>query len=672
MEANLCHLPLKCALIVLLAVVVAPLQAQTVSTVAGGYIGDRGPATSAGLIAPWDAAFDFRGNLYIADHSDSRIRRVDTSGNISTIAGNGICAYSGDGGPAVKAQICFPTELAIDRAGHIFFADTGNQRIREIDSAGTIVTVAGNGTTGFCGDGGLATAACLNTPIGIAITGTATAESLFIADEANNRIRKLNFNTGIISTVAGNGIAGYAGDGKAATKAELNFPSGVAVYPNSQSLWISDRSNNVIRRVNTQSGIITTSFGSGRCSNDLQSVCLPNGIAVDTNGNLYVTDDGNSRVLELPNGSGKVILEAGAGVCGFNGDGIPATSAMLCNPWSITFDNSGSLVIADTSNNRIRRGSGSQSISTIAGGWVGDGGVSTRSDLNADFFAGITWDSTGNLYMADQGNNRVRQISVNGTIDTFAGTGFSGSTGNGGLATAAEITPLGVASFGGNLFIADGGSVRRVDSLGIIIGWAEQLPGASGITADAQGNLYVASFAYCVIWKISPQAFTTIVAGTAFQCGYNGDGILATDAELSFPTGVTVDSVGNLYIADEGNNRIRRVDPGGLISTIAGTGVCGFSGDGGPANSAMLCVPTSVSMDVNRNNLYVADSRNYRVRKITHAGKISTFAGTGLGGYNGDRLPALQTNMWPTAVAVSPSGAVYVFDDASQLLRRIH
>ena len=276
------------------------------------------------------------------------------------------------------------------------------------------------------------------------------------------------------------------------------------------------------------------------------------------------------------------------------------------------------------------------------------------------------------MYLADTGNFRVRRISTAGVITTIAGNGNAGYSGDGGLATEAMLSgPSGVAADGaGNVYIADNESViRKVDSNGIITTFATTP--ANGMAVDGAGNLYVAGFFTDVVWKFTPQGASSIVAGMQFSFGYNGDGIPATEAWLGFPMGVAVDNGGNLYIADWLNNRIRKVDTSGIISTVAGNGNAGFSGDGGPATSAMIWSDLDVAVDT-KGNFYIADSSNLRIRMVDASGTIHTLAGSGDGGYNGNALPATTTNMFPVAIAVSPNGVVYLMDTASYRLRKVH
>jgi hypothetical protein len=342
-----------------------------ISTLAGngtaGFSGNGGLATGAELDEPSGVAVDTSGNLYIADYYNNRIRKVTAStGDISTVAGNGTAGYSGDGGAATSAELYWPYGVAVDMSGNIYIADSTNERIRKVTaSTGVISTVAGNGTVGHSGDGGAATSAELDNPHGVAIDGSG---NIYIADGYNNRIRKVTVSTGTITTVAGNGTAGYSGDGGAATSAELDWPFGVAL-DTSGNIYIGDYNNNRVRKVTVSTGIITTVAGDG-----------------------YKIGRGNSG--------------------GYSGDGGLATSAELNQPLGVAVDVSGNIYIADLFNYRIRKVTVSTGIiSTVAGdgtaGYAGDGGSATSAEIYA---SGVALDNAGTIYIADVNNQRVRAV----------------------------------------------------------------------------------------------------------------------------------------------------------------------------------------------------------------------------------------------------------------------
>jgi len=582
-----------------------------------GFSGDNGPATSAQLNHPAGVAVDSGGNLYIADGMNYRIRKV-ANGVISTVAGNGTYGTSGDGGPATSAQLS-AGGVAVDSAGNLYVVDTSNSRIRKITggviatvagtgtlngpkgvaldstgnlyiadtensrvlkvSNGVVSTVVGNGMPGFGGDNGAATSAQLFFPSGVAVD---TAGNLYIADSANNRIRKVS--GGVITTVAGNGTQGFSGDNGLATNAQLNFPSGVAV-DSAGNLYLPEPYNNRIRKVS--GGMITTVVGNSLSGDNgpatSAQLSSPNGVAWDSAGNLYIADA--SRIRKVS--KGVITTVAGTGTYGFSGDNGPAASAQLDYPGSVAVDSAGSLYIADTGNHRIRKVSGGV-ITTVAGngtlGFSGDNGPATSAQL--DYPGGVAVDSAGNLYIADSYNFRIRKVS-GGVITTVAGSGAPGfGGGDNGPATSAPLS----------------------------------LP--RGIAVDSAGNLYVAEFHSSRIRKVSNGVITTVTGnGTP---GFGGDNGPAINAQLNDPEGVVVDSAGNLYIADFGNSRIRKVS-NGVISTIAGNGTPGFSGDNGPATSAQLAYPNGVAAD-SAGNVYVADTSNYRIRILTPTGSPCTYS----------------------------------------------
>jgi sugar lactone lactonase YvrE len=332
---------------------------SVVLTVAGNgssiFSGDGGPANLAAL-NPEGVTVDSSGNLFIADNLNNRIRKVTPAGIITTIAGNGSSGFSGDGGSATSASLSGPNSVVVDQSGNLFISDNLNNRIRKVTPAGIITTVAGNGSSGWSGDGGPATSASLSGPNGVVVDQSG---NLFIADLGNLRIRKVT-STGIITTVAGNGTYGYSGDGGPASSAALRSPTGVAV---------------------------------------------------DAGGNLFIADTGNNRIREVTS-AGIITTVAGNGSGAFSGDGGPATLAGL-DPAGVTVDAGGNLFIADAGNNRIRKVTPAGIISTVAGdgsmGFRGDGGPALSAGLNA---AGVTVDAGGNLFIVDTGNNRIRKIMI--------------------------------------------------------------------------------------------------------------------------------------------------------------------------------------------------------------------------------------------------------------------
>jgi sugar lactone lactonase YvrE len=329
-----------------------------ISTVVGtgvaGYTGDDGPAQSAELEEPYGVSADASGDIYVADTGNSVIRNVDPSGKIITIAGNGSLGYGGDGGPATSASLYRPYRVVADSSRNVYISDFYNNRIRKVDASGTITTVAGTGTQGYNGDGIPAIAAELSNPSGVAVDA---AGNIYIADTGNNRIRKIN-TSGAISTIAGTGFAGVLGDGGPATMAQVNEPEGVAVG-SSSNVYIVDYGNSKIREIDA-SGTISTIAGTGSIgySGDgglatAASLNQPTGVAVDSAGIVYIADNQNCRIRRVDT-SGIITTFAGTGTSGFSGDGGAPTSAELSFPEDVAVDAAGHVYVADTNNMRIR------------------------------------------------------------------------------------------------------------------------------------------------------------------------------------------------------------------------------------------------------------------------------------------------------------------------------
>ena len=330
---------------------------STITTVAGsgpGFSGDGGPASQAKLVQPRDTALAPDGSIYVADTFNHRIRRIDTDGTITTIAGTGSETYNGDGIAATSASLSMPHDVTVSRRGVVFIADSGHHRIRRVGLDGTITTVAGTGRAGSTGDGGPATEARIRNPKSVALyDGGLYFSSL------ENKVRRVDLSTGTITTVAGTGSPGYAGDGGPATEARLTSPQRIAIDSHG-TIFIADSDNNVVRRIGARSGKISTVAGTG----DLGSSGVggpatdalldhPRGLALDGDDRLYVADSDNHRVLKVDLVAGTIRLVAGT-TRGFSGDGGPAGSAQLYQPRGLTVLPGHDLLVADTFNNRLR------------------------------------------------------------------------------------------------------------------------------------------------------------------------------------------------------------------------------------------------------------------------------------------------------------------------------
>jgi len=421
-----------------------------IATIAGGgtygVSGDGGPAIDASFQFLESVAADSSGNVYAGDAA--RVRKITPDGIIHALAGTGTQGFSGDGGPALAAQLNTPLSLATDGDGNLYIADEENYRIRMVSAAGAIATVAGNGSYNFQGDGGPAVAAQLSGTLGVAVDA---AGSLYIADGGNNRVRKV-LADGAIATVAGTGAPGASGDGGPAAAAQLSKPAGLA-FDGAGNLYIADESNYVVRKV-APNGVITTlatksSIGDGGAGG-------PAAVATDNSGDVFVNTGLGQYVRRIsPDGTVTQLLYGGPLMMGGPYFQWPSQY------WGIAADPSGNLYAADAPYSRIVRVTPSGIVSTLAGaagsGFSGDGGPAAGAQLSRPLGLGL--DGAGNLFIADSANNRVREIS-GGNMDTVAGNGVAGYSGDGGLATAALLRGPGAVAAGpnGRIYVADSGN----------------------------------------------------------------------------------------------------------------------------------------------------------------------------------------------------------------------
>lgn len=737
----------------------------------GGYGGDGGPATAALLNYPMGLAIDSAGDLFFADSYNNVIREVNTAGVIDTVVGGGAFGTRGNGGPATDAVIG-GGPLLFDSAGNLVIVDPYNNVVREVSPAGIITAVAGNGTAGYTGDGGPATAAQLSNPEGLALNA---AGDLFIADVNNNVVREVAPD-GVITTVAGNGTAGYSGDGGSAADASLHLSgyfglSEVPLAVDAQGdLFIGDDGNGVIRKVSA-AGVISSitlpaTFMYGATSlttanyfgANAGSPGVVTGLAIDATGNLFIANNsGNFRggggVLELSQ-AGELSVVAGALYYTSNQststDGGPALGAEL-SAGSLTFDADGNLLIVDNADRAVRSVSPAGIITTVAGGApiVDSNGnyVYPTGDGNGDPAtsvwlqpSGIAVDAAGDLYVS---SGDVRRISpslvvtkdaTTTTIDTSsaapvfgqpitftvsvgaaapgAGTPtgnvqlmvdgqnfgdplpldandtaslttsalalgshtitavysgdeyFNSSTGNTGVLLHGTIKTI--AGDGTQGYSGDGGPALNAT---LNFGSSTALP-LGGVAVDAAGDVFIADTYNNVIRKVTPDGTITTFAGNG-TAGYSGDLGFATNAQLNRPEDVAVDAAGDLFIVDTLNSVIREVTPNGVINTVAGTGDPGYRGDGDWAIGAELDYPTGVAVDA-FGDLFIADWGNSVVREVTPDGVIHAFAGNGTQGYSGDDGPATEAQLIsPTSVAVDRAGDLFITDLGNADVREV-
>jgi len=610
----------------------------TTKKVAGGGMGNTGKAIDGRIGIPEEICLDSKNILYIADKPNHCIRKIDSTGVITLVAGNGRQGFSGDGGKAAEAMLNTPSGITID-ADNLYIADESNHRIRKIDKNGIITTIAGNGHRGFAGDGGKATEAELNFPSCVAVY----SGNIYIGDTVNLRIRKIN-PKGIITTIAGGGDSVVTVGGVDALKAKL--PYIYNLIASSDGIYISSGDCNCVQKINSD-GIIATIAGNGEA--DLSGdggkavksrLKYPKGI-VYSNKNLYIADNGNMRIRKIDvdgiintvfknensklskhpysiainsayiyigymeNGiirvskNGKVHKMA-AGKSHFAGDGLKASESVFYYPHNVTTDNKNNIYISDSGNQRIRKINTDGVITTIAGngkrGFEKNAEKALKTSLNYPHCVAV--DEKQNIYIADSWNNVIRVVSSEGEIKTLAGNGKNGFSGDGGTALEASLNkPCGVDVDSGKIFIADTGNnrIRMVNSQGII----------------------------------------RTIAGNS-------------RTKLKHPHSVKAVS-GKIFIADTDNHRILMLDALGFITTVAGNGIQGFSGDGGKATAASLSWPYDISVD--GTNIYISDSGNNCIRKVNKEGIITTISD---GMFEGKKLD------YPHGIALGLSGELYI------------
>jgi sugar lactone lactonase YvrE len=626
-------------------------------------------ANASLLYEPIGAAVDANGNFYFSDQNNCVVREiVAASGVINTVAGTpGVCNYSGDGGQATSAELNFPQEVALDGSGNLYIADIGNSIVRRVVLAtGIISTYAGTPqTAGFPTNGALANQTTLSGPIGLAVD---TGGNLYIADENDNIVCEVAFSSNKITIVAGTGTFGYTGDGGPATSATMRAPDGVAV-DGAGNIYISDTESAVIREVFSPTNLtapnqINTIVGNGTFGYNGDGAATsieltnPAGLFVDpASGNLWIADYWSNRV-RMYNATAKTVTTVvGSGEVGDTG---PAASASLYYPRNPALDSSGNLYLVDAQNDRILEVT-NQTITAVVGTGIpcaqpafpcGDGGPAASAQLFQP--RTVTVEPGGELIVSDDGDNRIREVDGStGNISTIVGSGnlcaapFS-SCGDGGPALSASLNDArgAVLDAAGNLYFVDAqdNRVREVDTTGTITTVAGDGPaGNAPVGCVAGGNL-------------------------------SGDGGPAVNATLDCPLGLDIDANGNLYVADTDNNVIRKIDTGTprIITTIAGTGAAGHTGDGGLATSATLRSPDRVSVN-GAGNFFISDSGNNVIRRVDGTSKIITaFAGNGTFAFAGDGGPALSASFaTPVGVVVTAQGNMYVGDVFNNRIRKV-
>jgi uncharacterized protein (TIGR03437 family) len=610
--------------------------AGTPGAAAGSTSGDGGPAVQAELNVPMGMAADSAGNyLYISEYQACRIRRVALkTGLISTYAGDGVCRLGQDGA-AGSTSLYYPTGLLIDSQGRVVVAELLGNRIRRIDANGNVTTIAGNGTAGLAGNGGVATQAMIASPTSLTQDSKG---NLFFVDSANCLVREIDINTTVLHTIAGT-TCGFSGDGGAPLSAQLT-PGALLVNPAGDTIYMSDAGTRV-RKINLTANLITTYAGTGTStlSSDgglaTQTPLAGAGsMAFASDGSLLIAQ--NFGVRRVSSGG---IVGTFAGIDPEAGDGGSAPNAILAYPSYVAPDGKGGFVFNDQANGRIRAVTSAGVISTVAGidefsGFGGDGGPAKSAGIA--FVRGITVDAAGNIYIAQgafqtPSTFELRRITPSGTIDKFGTSAFALPTGlavdpsqkflymtefNGERIVKVDLASGSVTTFAGQGqagttgtagFQGDGGPANNA-----------QFSGPGQIAVDGAGNVYVFDGGNGRIRKISASGnLIQTVAGNGAYAS-TGDGGLATAASIAVFVGIAVDSAGNIFISE--GNKIRRVDVvTGIINIIAGGSAGGFGGDGGPALLAKFADAEGMGID-SRGNVYIAELLNHRIRVLSPPG----------------------------------------------------
>lgn len=626
-----------------------------------------GTGSAAEFYAPRGVAVDTSGNVYVADSSNHTIRKVTANGVTTTIAGSpGNKGYQN--GMSTAARFTEPFSVAVDGSGALFIADTSNNAIRKITADGVVSTLAGGNGKGS--NDGVGTTAKFSEPRGLALDASG---NIFVTDYENQTIRKVTAD-GVVSTFAGSvGIEGFS-DGQG-TSARFKSLQGLTI-DSAGNLYVADAGNRSIRKISSK-GLVTT-LANGSAGQFGQ----PRGLAVDTNQNVYVADYGANAIWKIT-AAGVISKLAGTPPATGSADGAVST-ALFNAPSGVAVDSMNNVYVADTLNNTIRKISSDGIVTTLAGL---AGRSSSRDGLGTaarfeDPYA-VAADGSHNLYVADATDHTIRKIAEDGTVTTFAGKAGSFGSADGKGSSALFKEPLGIAAdTTGNVYVADTGNntIRKITPAGLVstlagtagksgstdgVGAAARFNSPSGVATDNIGNVYVIESSANVLRKISPEGVVTTLAG---KSGVNGmaDGS-GTAASFSVPFDLVLDSAGNIYVCDHGNHAIRKVTAAGVVTTLAGSGKRGNAD--GSGRSASFNFPSGVAVD-SSGNVYVADTDNQSIRKISPDGEVTTVGGGNnrIGSVDGIGTVASFNN--PKDVAVDNSDNLYVVDRSNHTIRK--
>jgi sugar lactone lactonase YvrE len=639
--------------------------------------GADGTGPTARFNAPYGTAVDSSGNVYVADLGNDTIRKITPSGVVTTLAGMAGVAGSADG-QGSAARFNTPVGVAVDTQGNVYVSDEANETIRKITPGGLVSTFAGQvgvgGTTNGTGTG-----ATFSSPAGI---GVDPSGNVYVADQTDSTIRKITPG-GVVTILAGTTSTVGFTDG-APNVARFNNPYGLAVDP-SGNVYVADTGNRIVRMI-TPSGTVSTIAGTAKVAGTANgtgpaaSFETVLGIAADGSGNVYVSDEGIDETIRKIAPGGVVTTFAGrTGIEGYV-DG-PGNVAEFDGPFGVSVDSSGNLYVADITNNEIRKITSGGVVSTLAGSQPYADGPGSSALFNVT--PGVATDSSGNVYVVDEDNDLIRKITPAGVVSTLAGSPGNGGYADGTGSAAQFYFPFALCvDSGGNVYVCDGANtIRKVTPGGVVTtvagtggvtgnangtGAAAQFSSPTGITVDSSGNLYVAEQQNQTIRKITPAGVVTTLAGTAGATGsLDGTG---SAARFDLPAGIAIDSNGNLFLADATNDEIRKITLAGVVTTIAGSPQLTGDADG-TGSAARFFYPVGLAID-SHNNIFIADDENDTIREMTEGGVVTTIGGTPghFGSTDGTGASALFYA--PEGVAVDGAGNVYVGDALNNTVRK--
>jgi sugar lactone lactonase YvrE len=643
-------------------------EPYTFTTFAGLPPGSAdGTGSAARFNSPGGVAVDSAGNTYVADTVNSTIRKITPAGVVTTFAG--LAGSPGSvNGTGSAARFNSPVAVAIDNIGNIFVADTNNSTIRKITSARVVSTFAGvAGSTGSTN--GTGSTARFSFPSALAID---SANNIYVADTNNHTIRKIT-PARVVSTFAG--LAGSPGSANGTgSAARFNGPAGVAVdRAGTGNIYVGDTNNFTIRQI-TPAGVVTTLAGSPGIrggTNGTGSVArfeLPEGMAVDSAGNIYVADTDVSTIRKIAPG-GVVSTFAGS-FAQFGSQNGTGGAARFNLPTDVAVDSSNNLYVADSNNCTIRKITPAAAVTTLAGLASPGHTNGTGSAARFDFPDGVAVDTTGKIYVADTLESAIRKITPTRVVSTFAGlpgtSGYVDATGTAARFAFPRWLTVGALN---NVYVGDTFNfvVRKITPSAVVSSVVTNPANGAGevrgVAMDSSGNIYTADSPHHTIRKITPDGTATIFAGSNDTPG-SANGI-GSAARFNSPAGLAVDGAGNVYVADSGNNRIRKITPAARVTTFAGSALGSADGTG---TAAQFNFPLGVAVD-HSGNVFVTDTVNNIIRKITPARVVTTLGGLALSPGTSDGAGINARFNSPRGIAVDSAGKIYVGDTGNHTVR---